>query len=344
MAYFAPGRSKSEDGFHYPDPESIFDLHSEHQTQMSAYSASPRQIPYPSPTHQAMYQATTSIAEQPRQSSSSNPLHEVPSLGQVTPVRPSTPPPTLDSVSQHTENSNHRFVPYPAGRQQRKRGTTGSIVCADCGGRFTVRSSLNRHSKLCRGRKKAWQPASTQYEALKVPDGDSVSNLSGPALAADDYGSVSSEGVRSIAGFNSNAYHLPPNRTRFASHDIKNSSLANDLSNDASLTAESNWSPPGQHDQVEGLDSKFHTMSATNTSFSPSNAQGPSLTSGSYAPSPSAQKAIGTRSYVPQSRDKSADHNPFFCNVCYGIFPSRDLLQLHRASAHGLTEMRIFPE
>ena len=340
MAYFAPGRGKSENGFQYPDPESIFDSHSEHQSQVSALSASPHQISYPSPTHQAMYQATTSIAERPHQSSFSNPLHE----GQVTPVRRFTPPPILDSASQHTEISNGRFVPYPAGRQQRKRGTTGSIVCADCGGRFTVRSSLNRHSKLCRGRKKAWQPNSTQYEAVKIPDGDGVSNLRAPALAADDYGSVFSEGVGSIAGFNPNSYHLPPNRTRFASHNIKDSSLANDLSNDASLTAESNWSPPGQHNQVEGLDSNFHTMSATNTSFSPSNAQSPSLTSGSYTPSSSAQKAIGTRSYVPQSRDESADHNPFFCNVCYGIFPSRDLLQLHRASAHGLTEMRIFPE
>ena len=332
MAYFASDSSKSENGFEYPDPEATFHVPSEHQTQMSGYPASSRQNCYPSPSHQAMYQAMTSIADHPHQSSTSNPWQEEPSFGQVTPVpllttRPLAP---LESGLQHTEKDNGRFVPYPAARQQPRRGTTGKIVCADCGGRFTVISSLNRHSKICRGRKKAWQPASTQH---------SVSDLSVHPLAANERGSNSSEGRSSVTGFNSNIYHTPTKRTRSASHDIEDSILTNKLRNDASPTAYSNWSPPAQHAQTEGLhSSNFHTVSATNTSFSPSNAQTPSLMSGPYAQSPYSHNAIGTRSYVPQSRDTSADHNTFFCDVCYGTFPRRDLLQLHMASAHGVTE------
>ena len=344
MAYFAPDSSKDENSFEYPDPESTLDVQSQHQTQMSEYPFFPQPYSYPSPSHQAMYQATTSIAEHLRRSSSSNQWHEVPGLEQVAPVPPSPPRPPLDGASQYTKNGNHRFVPYPAGRQQRPRGTTGKVVCADCGGKFTVKSSLNRHSKLCRGGKKAWQPASAQHENLKVPVADRESDLGIHTLAADEHDSVSSEGVSSVAGSNSNMYQMPTNSTRFASHRSKNAIMANDFSNDALLPAKSDWSPPGEPDQAEGLDSNFHTISAYNTSFSPPNAQNASSTSDPCAPSPYSQKPIGTRSYVPQSGDTSADHAPFLCDACYGIFIRRDLLQLHRASTHGLTDMPYLPE
>ena len=331
MAHFAPDFSKSENDFEYPDPELTFDVHSEHRNRMSGYSASSRQDCYPSPRNQDIYQAETSIAEHPHQSFTSNPWHEEFIFGQVTP----TPPPLLENAAQHTKKVNREFVAYPAGRQQARRGTTGKIVCPDCGGKFTVMSSLNRHSKIC---KKAWQPALSQHENMKVPDAESVSALGVHPLAADEHNFVSSEGVSSVTRFNSNIYDMPKKRTRSASHDTEDSILANKLCNYNSLTAEPNWSPPAQHDQAEGLDSNFHTIPATNTSFHPSNDQTPNLTSGPYPLSPSAQEAIRTRSYVPQSEDSSANHNPLFCDVCYVTLPRRDLLQLHRAGAHGLTE------
>ena len=340
MAYFASDSNKSENGFEYPDPESTFDVHSEHQTEVQGYPTSSRQNCYPSPTHQAMYQAMTSFAENPRQSFSSNPWQEEPSFGSVTPVLPfaTTPPTSLESASQPTKKANPGFVPYPAVRQLAPRGKTGKIICADCGKRFTVRSSLNRHSKICRGRKKAWQPASSQHEKVKVPDADSVSDLSVEALAPDGHDFVSSEGVTGGTRFNSDIYHTPTFRTRSASHDTEESILANQLSNYNSLTAESNWSPSAQHDRAEGFNSNSHTVSATNTSFRPSNSQTPSLTSSPYAPSPYSQTATETRSNVAQIRDASADHKPFCCDVCYVTFPRRGLLQIHRASAHGVTE------
>ena len=338
--YFSPQSSKSESGFEYPDPESTFDVHSEGQTQMSGYSASSHQNCYPSPSNQTMYPAKNSIAEHASQSLSWNPWREEPSFGQITPVLPSTstPPPPLNSASQQTKKANRGFVAYPAGRQQAPRGTTGTIVCADCGGKFTVRSSLNRHSKICRGRKKARQPALTQHESVKIPDEDSVSDLSVHALAANGHDTVTTEGGSNGTGFNSDVFDMPTKRTGSASHDTKDSILANKLSNYNSLTAESNWSSPAQRDQAEGLDSNSHTLSATKTSSNPSNSQKPSLTSGPYAPRPYSQEATGIRSYVPQSRDTSADHSPFCCDVCYTIFARRDLLQLHTASAHGSTE------
>ena len=336
MAYFASGSNNRENGFEYPDPESIFDVQSDHQMYMSGYSASSRQNCYPSPSNQAMYQAEVSAAEHPRQSSPSDPWHDVHSLAQVNPVLPSasTPPSSLGSASQDTEKGKRGVVPYPAGRQQAPRGTTGRIVCADCGGKFTVMSSLNRHSKICRGRKRAWQPASTPHRNTKVPGADSASDLSVHATAAEDHDDVSSEGVSSVTGFNSNIYHTPTKRTRSASHDLEDSILANKISNYDSLSAGSNWSPPVQPDQTERPDSNFHTAPATTTSFMLSNAQNTSPTSGL---TPYSQKACETPSYVPHSGDTSANHNPFFCDICYGTFPSRDLLQFHTASIHGVT-------
>ena len=342
MAYFASDSDQRENGFEYPDPESIFGVQSDHQNHVAGYCASSRQNCYPSPSNQAMYQAKVSIADHPRQFSSSNPWHDVP-FAQVNPVLPSTPSPSpsLGSALQDTKKDKRDFVPYPAGRQQAPRGTTGKIVCADCGGKFTVMSSLNRHSKICRGRKKAWQPASTPHRNMKVSDADSASDLSVHATAANEHDDVSSKGVDSITGIDSDIYYTPTKRTRSASHNTEDSILANKLSNYDSLTAGSKSSPPVQPDQTERPDSNFHTTPATNTSFSFSNAQKTSPTSGL---SPYSQKACETPSYVPHSGDTSANHNPSFCDVCYGTFPSRYLLQLHRASAHGLTEDSELPE
>ena len=337
MAYFAPDSSKSENVFEYPDPESHFDVHTEHQTQTSGYHPSPRQDCYPSPRNQDMDRVETSIAEHPGQSFSSDPWYEEPTSGQVTPVLPftSTPLPSLENVAQHTKKVNRGFVPYPAGRLQARRGTTGKIVCPDCGGKFTVMSSLNRHSRIC---KKVWRPASTQHENMKVSDAERVSDLNVHPLAADEHDFISSEGVSSGTGFESNIHCMPTKRTRSASHDTEDSILANKPRNYNSLIAESNWSPPAQLDQTEGPDSHFSIVSATNTSFSPSNAQTTSPTSGPYSPSPYPQKAFGTRLHVPQRGGTSADHNTLICDVCYAVFPRRDRLRLHRIRAHGLTE------
>ncbi|KAM0802058.1 hypothetical protein BDR22DRAFT_134638 [Usnea florida] len=337
MAYFTSNSNERENGFEYPDPESIFDVQSDHQTPMAGYSASSRQNCYPSPSNQAVFQARNSIAEHSRQSSSSDPWQDVPSLAQVNAVLPyaSSPPPSLGSALQETKKGKRESVPYPAARQQAPRGTTGKIVCTDCGGKFTVMSSLNRHSKICRGRKKAWQPASTPHRNMMVPNADSASDLSVHATAADEHDDVSSEGVSSITGINPYVYHTPTKRTRSTSHDTEDSILADKLSNYSSLTAGSNWSPPARPDQTEGPDSNFHTTPATKTSFSFSNSQNTSPTSGL---SPYSQRACEAPSYVPHSGDTPANNNPFFCDVCYGTFSSRDLLQIHRASAHGVTE------
>ena len=51
-----------------------------------------------------------------------------------------------------------------------------------------------------------------------------------------------------------------------------------------------------------------------------------------------------TQSYVPQGLDTSADHANFFCDLCPRTFVRRDILQLHKAQVHHLTEFPYMPD
>ena len=55
-------------------------------------------------------------------------------------------------------------------------------------------------------------------------------------------------------------------------------------------------------------------------------------------------KQTSTQSYVPQGLDTSADHASFFCDLCPGTFARRDILQMHKARVHHLTEFPYMPD
>lgn len=70
--------------------------------------------------------------------------------------------------SSLTDVKNTNFVPQSETTlsKKRPRGTTGSVVCEKCGGKFTVISSLNRHNRICRGQKSFKKPSSTQRKSI----------------------------------------------------------------------------------------------------------------------------------------------------------------------------------
>ena len=53
--------------------------------------------------------------------------------------------------------------------------------------------------------------------------------------------------------------------------------------------------------------------------------------------------SLATQPYLPYTFDTSPDHATFFCDLCPSLFPRRDLLQLHKARLHSVTEMPYLP-
>ncbi len=92
-----------------------------------------------------------------------------------------------DNATNNT--SNIRYVPHSAAKRKRPRRTTGTVICDQCDKRFTVRTSLNRHKKICRGRKATSGPRKSN----KPKDSDIEPGSSLNALPAKEAGPGPSE-------------------------------------------------------------------------------------------------------------------------------------------------------
>lgn len=150
-----------------------FDTYNSHYTPAFEHQAEtePFSYPYYKPA------AAVSSPVSPQQSFYADPAFGNSTIEQATTVPgpvfslrhglPTSPTSTGPSPSL-SDITNTNFVPHSVKTlsKKRPRGTTGSVVCDKCGGRFTVNSSLNRHNKICRGRKPSKkQPNSTQRKS-----------------------------------------------------------------------------------------------------------------------------------------------------------------------------------
>ena len=76
------------------------------------------------------------------------------------------------------DSTNIRYVSHSAPKRKRPRGTTGTFLCDQCDKKFTVRTSLNRHKKICRGRKLASGPRkSNKSKDADIEPGNSLDTL-----------------------------------------------------------------------------------------------------------------------------------------------------------------------
>lgn len=76
---------------------------------------------------------------------------------------PSPSPAPTEHIMPPTDFKNTKFISY----KKRSRGTTGNIVCDECGYRFTVASSLYRHEKVCHSKKRAKSSISPPPKSIK---------------------------------------------------------------------------------------------------------------------------------------------------------------------------------
>ena len=304
MAYFGHNSRAEESGFEYPpvpdahtDPYSAFDAYSGNQAWVPNHLTGLHPSLYPSDGYQGMAPPT------PPQHHFSYQDHGVPILRQIAPATspasssdhgfsPSLP--LTDHTRSPADATNIKFVSYSAEAPSRKRprGTTGTIVCDKCGGKFTRVHSLGRHNRTCHGKKVAEKSTSTQRKTFKAKDTRLASDHVNYALTA-----------------------LKPRPTS-----------------------------PEEQNQVVGLSSNLRAMTTTSMRMNSPSAENASLMSDSYTPNIQFQMPISTRSYIPRGPDTSEHHNNFFCDLCPEIFARRDILQLHKARIHGLTEVPNLPD
>ena len=194
--------------------------------------------------------------------------------------------------------TGHEFSPrnaasIPSTVQKRSsRGATGNIVCDNCGYKFTEKSSLHRHSKICRGKRQFRK----QY------------------------------------------------RLRPKSMETKGVGFHSENNTDAMSVTETQRNQQDNKDQVAGYNGSLGRISTTNTMIE---SQGPSKAgsaSNSTTPKSHQQWPEATQPYVPRGPDTSEDHSNFECDLCPVVVARRDILQLHKAQAHGMTESPFLPE
>ena len=301
MAYFGHNSRAKQSDFEYPpvpdaytDPYSAFDAYSGNQARVPNHHTGLRPSFYPPHGYQAMVSPTPPQHHFPYQDHGL----EVPILRQIGPaLLPasssdngfSTSFPFTDHTRSPANATDIKFVSYSAeasSRKKRPRGTTGSIVCDKCGGKFTRVHSLERHNRTSHGEKIAKKSTSTHRKPFKAKD----------------------------------------------------ARLASDHINYAFTALKPRPTVPEEQNQVVGLNSNLRAMSTTSMIMNSPSAENASLMSDSYTPNLQSQKPISTQSYIPRGPDTSADHNNFFCDLCPEIFARRDILQLHKARIHGLTE------
>lgn len=175
----------SHDGFEYPPvPDSYsnvcstsdpFDTYDGHYAPAFENQAETEPHSYPYYGLKATVPSTAS----PYETSSTNPAFGDSTYEQATSVpgpvfslRPELPmyPTTTHRSPSFSDITHTEFAAHSVEivSKKRPRGTTGNVVCDKCGGKFTVNSSLNRHNKICRGRKSSKKPSSTQRKSTLI--------------------------------------------------------------------------------------------------------------------------------------------------------------------------------
>ena len=78
-------------------------------------------------------------------------------------------PPTFTGHELSSRNGISTTTTAPKRKRElRRRGTSGSVVCDGCDCKFTVKSSLVRHSKICRGKRPSRKQTLGQPKSIKA--------------------------------------------------------------------------------------------------------------------------------------------------------------------------------
>lgn len=339
MAYFAPGSRTEEGGFEYPP---VPDAYIDSLSTFDAYSGRQKHAPEPHPSFYPPYgyQAVASTPESPCHSS-------YPDHGQrLSPASSTTSPAFMSQTLPHADAPDLRVIPYPAnvGYRKRPRGTTGGVVCEKCGGKFTVISSLNRHNKICHGKKRAKKLSSTQHKTGRRQAASILSDHCISTSPSDNSSLIPTEERSHAVESNLDLRALSAASTIADGQRAENASMALDHRNDALRVNNPSHVPPTEQSQVGELTSSLHAVLAASTLVRPPNAERARMMSDPNTLNPYSKKPMSVQSYVPQSEDTSTDHNTFFCDICPGTFAHRDRLQLHKAKIHGLTKIPYLPD
>ena len=223
MAYFTHNPRAQESDFEYPPvPDANTGLHSTRDANGRFQLRAPEQLsshhPYFSTSHDP--QSMASSTANPRHFSSPDPGLEVPVFRRIAPaLSPALSlehgNPVSQAVMDHTHSPantiNTKFVSFSAEdyHKKRPRGTTGSISCDKCGTKFTVVSSLNRHSKVCRGKRPAKKSTSTQSKIVKTKDATLAADLSYHDSRAIETNFIHLEDQSHVVTLNSNPHTIP---------------------------------------------------------------------------------------------------------------------------------------
>lgn len=198
-------------GFEYPPVSDVYASPHSSFRPMNAYSGQDAfggdEICEPNPSFYPYYghYATASTMPPHPFSNPDNGLR-VPALGQIASLtspaslsepRSSTFPLFTDFSPSTAGDTKPRFVSYKSrtARTKRPRGTTGSIVCDRCGYKFTMVSSLNRHSKICHARKIAKNFRSTQRTSIRTENVGFISDCNPGGLPVVKTGPTSQDGL-----------------------------------------------------------------------------------------------------------------------------------------------------
>lgn len=192
MSYVALNDKAAEYTLEYPpvpdaytDPCSYSNANAGHQTRASDDATSPPSSFSPPYGHQLMASSTAP----PRHPSYPDTGLNVTILRKIAPGPPPAPSSEqnfspysvgMDHTISSADATTTRFLSFSAEAHYKKRprGTTGSIICDECGSKFTRLASLNRHKTTSHGEKSTRKPISTQRKTRKTKVGEMASDHS----------------------------------------------------------------------------------------------------------------------------------------------------------------------
>ena len=279
-------------------------------------------------------------------------------------------PPTFTG---HELSSRNNVDTTRTVQKRSARGVTGEFVCDECGHKFTKKASLNRHSKIYHGKTLPRKQRRAQAKSMgtkgvglhsdNTTDAMSVQlqpkpmETKGGGFHPNNTTDATSEG----GGFHPNnttdamseggGFH--PNNTTDAmcvqllahlkSMETKGGGFQSNNDTGAMSVTKTHRNQQDNNDQYSAYNGNLEITPAANTRIE---SQGPTKASSknkSTKPT-SYQWPQGTEPYVPQGPDTSEGHTKFECDLCPVVVARRDILQMHKAQVHGMTESPFFPE
>lgn len=174
----------------YSDPSSTFGASNVEHKYTPTHHHGPH--PFYDSFHSNLATAFSTISS--RDLLDMNPSLLEPTLSRIAPAssclssatESSTYPTSINHNLPSAIATNPRFVSY-VGEPYRKRprGTTGTIVCNECGQKFTRPASLHRHCETSHGKKSTRKPRSARRKIIKTKDARFATGYNDPPLSAN---------------------------------------------------------------------------------------------------------------------------------------------------------------